>query len=257
MGLKIAVSGKGGVGKTTFSALVARALARRGMRVIAVDADPVTNLGAALGIPEDGMPTPISQMKDLILERTGAQPGTFGGYFKMNPRVDDIPDAYSAAGQEGVRLLVMGSVEKGGGGCICPESVLLKNLIQHLLLQEQDVVIMDMEAGVEHLGRATSRAVNVLVVVVDPGARSHFAARRIKTLAADIGLGRVMAVGNRTRNAEDEAALREALDGFEFLGFIPEDDRIREADRSGALPFPDIASAPAQLHAIVDKLLKL
>jgi CO dehydrogenase maturation factor len=255
MGIKIAISGKGGVGKTTLSALLARALAHRGKRVIAVDADPVTNLGASLGLPEDKMPTPISELKDLIMERTGAQPGTFGGYFKMNPRVDDIPEKFAAESPSGVKLLVMGTVEKGGSGCVCPESVLLKNLIQHLLLSQDDAVIMDMEAGVEHLGRATSRAVNVLLVVVDAGSRSHYAARKIRELAADLGVTRIKVIGNRIRSPEERESLKKAMAGFDIIGFMPEDDTIREADRRGDLAYPDITDAPAELTKIVDRVL--
>lgn len=257
MGLKIAVSGKGGVGKTTISALIARALTGKGKRVIAVDADPVTNLGASLGIPEDNWPTPISELKDLIFKRTGAQPGTFGGYFKMNPKVDDIPDRYAAENTGGVKLLVMGTVEKGGSGCVCPESVLLKNLIQHLLLSKDDAVIMDMEAGIEHLGRATSRAVDVLIVVVDAGARSHYAARKIRELAGDLGLSNIKIIGNRIRNLEEKEALKKAMSDFEFLGFLPEDENVREADRSSTMPYCDIDSAPEELMEIVDNLLNI
>jgi len=255
MGIKIAISGKGGVGKTTLSALLARALAHRGKRVIAVDADPVTNLGASLGVPESSMPTPISELKELIMERTGAQPGTFGGYFKMNPRVDDIPDRYAAESPSGVKLLVMGTVEKGGSGCVCPESVLLKNLIQHLLLSQDDAVIMDMEAGVEHLGRATSRAVNVLLVIVDAGSRSHYAARKIRDLAADLGVTNIKVIGNRIRSAEEREALEEAMGDFDIIGCMPEDEAIRDADRRAALPYPDISQAPAELMEIVEKVL--
>jgi len=256
MGLKVALSGKGGVGKTTLAALIARALARRGMRVIAVDADPVANLGAALGVPEDRLPRPIAGMRELILDRTGAAPGSFGGFFKMNPQVEDIPERFSVR-QDGVTLLVMGSVEKGGGGCVCPESVLLKSLVQHLVLEREDAVVMDMEAGIEHLGRATARAVDLLVAVVDPGARSHFAARRIAELAADIGIVRVAAIGNRTSAPEEEEALRRALPGFAFLGFYPADGNVAAADRRGAVAYPDLSACPGQLWGIVDGLLGL
>jgi len=256
MGIKIAVSGKGGVGKTTLAALVSRVLARRGMRVIAVDADPVANLGAALGIAADAAPTPISELKEIIAERTGAQPGTFGGFFRMNPKVDDIPDRCTLR-IDGIRLIVMGTVEKGGSGCVCPESVLLKSLVQHLLLSEDDAVVMDMEAGIEHLGRATARAVDVLVIVVDPGARSHAAARKIGELAADIGIATVRVVGNRVRGERERGAIASALPGFDILGFLPEDDAVREADRCGTLPYPDLSAAPKELDDIVDALLKL
>ena len=155
--MKLAITGKGGVGKTTLASLLARVFASQGRTVLAIDADPDANLAAALGYaPEEfSKITPVSEMSELIEERTGAKPGTTGGYFKINPRVDDIPDRFSAR-RNGVKLLVMGGVKKGGGGCICPESVLLRSLVNHLILYEKDVVIMDMEAGIEPLGRATA-----------------------------------------------------------------------------------------------------
>jgi CO dehydrogenase maturation factor len=253
MSLKLAISGKGGVGKTTLAALISRTLAARGSTVVAIDADPVPNLGAALGLPEDKWPEPISELRDLIAERTGTQPGTFGGVFKMNPRVDDIPERYGVDAQ-GVKLLTMGSVEKGGSGCVCPESVLLKALVQNLVIQRDEVVVMDMEAGVEHLGRATSRYVDLLLIVVDPGARSHAAARRIKALADDLKIPRVAIVGNRVRNPSDEEAIRRNLEGLEIIGFVPMDEAFMEADREGALPYPDPADIPQSIREIATGL---
>jgi CO dehydrogenase maturation factor len=252
--LKVAIGGKGGVGKTTIAALIARHLAKAGKRVIAVDADPVANLAAALGIPEDPPITPISELRELIAERTGAKPGTYGGFFSLTPRVDDLPDRFSRE-RDGVRLLVSGTLKEGGTGCFCPESAVLKALMTHLILYRDDALVMDMEAGVEHIGRATTRAMNRLIVVVDPGARSQAAARKIRTLAADIGLNRVSVVINRVRDSLDEEAARNALSDFDVLGAIRFDDRVAAADRAGTRPFDDLADAPPQFAAIVAALL--
>ncbi|MDI7266526.1 MAG: AAA family ATPase [Myxococcota bacterium] len=252
MGLKLAISGKGGVGKTTVAALLARSFAARGRRVVAIDADPVPNLAAALGIPPDVRAEPIAAMRELIAERTGAAPGTFGGLFKMNPTVDDIPERF-AVERDGVRLLVMGTVDRGGKGCVCPESVLLRALVQHLLLGRDDVVVMDMEAGVEHLGRATASAVDRLLIVVDPGTRSREAARAIRKLAADIGL-RAALVANRVRDEEDLRRIREALPDLDVIGSLPADERILTADREGTRPYEDLSTAPAALAALVGAL---
>lgn len=181
MGLKLAIGGKGGVGKTTITSLLARCIADidQNNRVIAIDADPVTNLATALGISENPPITPVSELSELIAERTGAKPGTIGGFFTLNPKVDDIPERFSRE-RDGVKLLVMGTVKKGGSGCICPESTILKALMNHLVLARKDIVIMDMEAGVEHLGRATSGSVDALVAVVNPGQRSRILCRENK-----------------------------------------------------------------------------
>lgn len=257
MGLKIAVGGKGGVGKTTVTALLARCLAADGgNKVIAIDADPVANLAAALGIPEDQPITPISQLTELIAERTGAKPGTMGGFFTLNPKVDDIPERFSRT-RDDVRLLVMGTVQSGGSGCICPESTILKALMNHLVLFRDDIVIMDMEAGVEHLGRATSGSVDALIVVVNPGARSRAAADKIRKLGTDIGIKRIIVLGNRVRNEEDRELIRSSLSDFEILGFLPEQEEIVAADRGGLRPYDDLATAPPELFAIVKKLMDL
>jgi CO dehydrogenase maturation factor len=238
--LKIAVSGKGGVGKTTLSAFLAKWFAQQHKNVLAIDADPDANLGHALGVPNASEIIPISQMKELVAERTESTPGSFGGFFKMNPKVDDLPEKVAWPCGDGIRLMVMGGVKKGGMGCVCPESVLLKNLVQHLVLRRDEVVVMDMEAGIEHLGRATSRAVDYLIVVVEPGQRSMATASRIKELAQDIGLTHVVLVGNKIRNDRDKDFLLNHLSGFEFLGFVPYDAQIIEADIRGG--FPDIIS---------------
>lgn len=256
MSLKLAFGGKGGVGKTTLTALIARIIAREGKKVIAIDADPVSNLASALGIPEEVEITPIAQLSDLIAERTGAKPGTMGGFFTLNPKVDDIPDRFSHE-RDGVKLLVMGTVQKGGSGCICPESTILKALMMHLVLQRDEVVVMDMEAGVEHLGRATTSSVNALVTVVNPGKRSRVAALQIRKLAQELGIKRVLVIGNRVRTPEDRQMIEESLRDFEILGFVPELGEVAECDRSGARPFEEIDAVPEALREIALKLMRL
>jgi len=257
LSLKVAIGGKGGVGKTTITALLARCLASQEQnKVIAIDADPVANLAAGLGIPEDIPITPIAQLSDLIAERTGAKPGTMGGFFTINPKVDDIPERFSLE-KDNVKLLVMGTVQSGGSGCICPESTILKALMMHLVLYRNEIVIMDMEAGVEHLGRATSGSVDALLIVVNPGARSRSAAAKIKTLGTDLGIKRILILGNRVCGPEDESLIRNSLPDFEFIGFIPDMDEIIKADRDGRRPFENINDAPKELFSIAEKLVSL
>jgi len=230
--MKIAISGKGGVGKTTLVSLLSKVFAEAGYSVLAIDADPNSNLAATLGIPNPDDLTPISEMEALIEERTGAKPGKSGGFFKLNPKVDDLPEKY-ALKYNGVRLMVMGRIKQGGTGCYCPENALLQALVTHLLLGRDEVVIMDMEAGVEHLGRATAKAVDRLIVVVEPGRRSVETARRIKKLAEEIGLHNIAAVGSKIRSQSERDFLTSSLPDFEFLGFIPYDQAIVDADLAG------------------------
>lgn len=244
--MKIAITGKGGVGKTTLTALLAYAYAERGFTVLAIDADPSPCLGSALGFPEDliaGL-TPIAEMDELIYERTGAQRGTVGGFFKLNPQVDDIPDRFSTD-HRGIRLLELGAVKMGGSGCICPESTILRALVTHILLRRDEVVLLDMYAGVEHLGRGTADAVDALLIVVEPTARSLGTAEQIKALAGDLRLTRLYLVGSKVQSEEDQAFIRDHSPGLPVLGFLPIDPGVRQADRTGA-PVFDIAPALAQ-----------
>ncbi len=258
MSLKLAFGGKGGVGKTTVTSLIARTIAAldKETSVIAIDADPVANLAASLGIDETKPITPVAELSDLIAERTGAEPGTMGGFFTLNPKVDDIPDRFSIE-KDGVKLLVMGTVQQGGSGCICPESTILKALMNHLVLGRNEVVVMDMEAGVEHLGRATSGSVDALVVVVNPGARSRKAADKIRQLGQDIGIKNIIILGNRVTSDEDKKLIQESMSDYEILGFLPELDEIVQSDRDGSRPFDDISTIPDELKQIAEKLMAL
>ena len=252
--MKIAFSGKGGVGKTTLAAIIIRQLAEKGFTVLAIDADPDANLGQALGMDGWEKITPISQMRRLIAERTESKPGSYGTFFKLNPKVDDLPDELSLA-QNGVKLMVLGGVESGGSGCICPESTMLKALVTNLLLYRDEHLVMDMEAGVEHLGRATAGAVDRLIVVVEPGRRSLETARHIRKLAGDIGLTKLAVVGNKVRSETDREFLEKTLNGFEFLGFLPYDEEVIEADLAGASLYDRQTPVRKEAERIADKLL--
>lgn len=251
--MKLAVSGKGGVGKTTFAALLIRTLSRQGKHVLAIDADPDANLASAVGVPDADRIVPIAEMKDLIFERTEAKPGTIGGFFKLNPKVDDLPDALSAR-LENIKLMRLGGVKKGGSGCICPESTLLKALITHVVLARNEVVVMDMEAGIEHLGRATARAVDRLFVVVEPGRRSIDTATHIKQLAAQIGIDQIAVIGNKVRSQSDADFLKRHLSDFEFMGFMPYDEALIEADLKGISPFDVNSAAVDAVRKIIDRI---
>jgi CO dehydrogenase maturation factor len=194
-------------------------------------------------------------MKDLIADRTGAQPGSIGGYFKLNPRVDDIPEKICRE-RNGIRLVVMGTVKAGGAGCICPESALLRALLQHLILERNEAVIIDMEAGVEHLGRATAGSVDRMLVVVEPGQRSLAAARMIRKLAADIGLSRIGIVANKVRGESDLEVIKNSLREFELLGWLPHDTAVIEADLAGRPVSLDLPGFRKQVGSIMDKLGK-
>lgn len=232
--MKLAISGKGGVGKTTLAALIAQVYADAGRQVLVADADPSPCLAGALGFPTDlrAQLHPISEMDALIEERTGAKPGSIGGFFTLNPRVDDIPERFSVE-HRGVRLLEMGSVDIGGSGCICPESAMLKTLFTHLLFRKDDILIMDMYAGVEHLGRATVDFVDAMIIMVEPTRRSLGTATQIKQLANDIGLTRLWLVGNKIRNPEELEFLEKETPGLPILGSLPVDLGVQEADRLG------------------------
>lgn len=256
--MKLAISGKGGVGKTTLTALLAQAYADAGRQVLAVDADPSPCLAGALGFPVEkrAQLRPIAEMDELIEERTGAKPGTLGGFFTLNPRVDDIPERFSVV-HRGVRLLEMGSVEIGGSGCICPESAMLKTLFTHLLLRSDDVLLLDMYAGVEHLGRATVDFVDAMLIVAEPTRRSLGTAAQIKKLANNIGLQRLYLVGNKVRNDEEARFLENETPDLPVLGYLPADLKVQEADRLGIPVYDYVESLKAAAQHIIASLNEL
>lgn len=252
MSMKIAITGKGGTGKTTLAALLARTLAAAGHPVIAVDADPDANLASALGLVPEDVPEPMSRMKELIRERTESKNG-YGAYFKINPDVRDLPEKYSRM-VDGVRLLVLGGVSTGGSGCICPESALLKALVTHLLLRPNETIILDMEAGIEHLGRATAEAVSMMIVVIEPGQRSIQTAHTIRKLADEIHIPHLGVVINKVPNALDLGMLTSHLDGIPLLGTMSFDPSIAQADLEGRSPFTGCAPQTTELEAILNAI---
>ena len=253
--MKIAITGKGGVGKTTLSSLLAQLYAQRGRQVLAIDADPAGNLATALGFPTDLEESiaPIADMEDLIYERTGAKPGQGGGWFRLNPRVDDIPERFSAE-HRGVRLLQLGTVKKGGSGCMCPEGALLRALVTHLLLGRRDVVILDMEAGIEHLGRGTARAVDAFIIVVEPGKRSLDTARMIRDLAHEINVPRLYLVGNKVRKDSDRQFIEAHSPDLPVLGFLSQSPEAIEADLRGEAAFDLAPALVEEARSILAKL---
>lgn len=251
--MKIAVTGKGGVGKTTIAALMARMLHEAGHKVLAIDADPDMNLAAVLGVPANVPITPIVELKELIAERTGTEPDRPAPLFKMNPRVDDIPDAYCVE-HEGLKLMVMGTVKKGGGGCACPENTFLKALLGHLVVQREEWVVLDMEAGIEHLGRGTATGVDRMLVVVEPNRTSIATACRIKKLSEDIGLKDVFVVGNKVQGERDKDFVRDNTEGFEVVGFIDHAETVREVSAGNGSLFTLAGPVIDQIQQIMAKL---
>jgi CO dehydrogenase maturation factor len=253
--IKLAVTGKGGVGKTTVSSLLCKAFIDSGYSVLAVDADPDANLATAIGFKEEIDIPPLTEMKELIEERTGAKPGSVGSFFKLNPKVDDLPEKLWKE-KNGIKLLRMGTVKKGGGGCICPESAMLKTMVQNLLLFRKEAVIMDMEAGIEHLGRSTAQAVNPLIVVVEPGKRSMETARQIKSLAKDIKLVNIAIIANKVRSQHCVDFLKKEAGDIPILGFLPFKDDILKADMESLPPWEVCPEALEIIKEIAKKLVE-
>jgi CO dehydrogenase maturation factor len=256
--MKIAVTGKGGVGKTTIASLLSHLYSSEGKKVIAVDADPDANLATALGIPKREIEKvkPIAEMSELVEERTGAKPGTSGGIFKINPRVDDIPEGFGYT-VSNITLLVMGKSKFAASGCYCPEHALLRRLLKHLIVERDEVVIVDMEAGIEHLTRGTAEGVDAFIVVVEPGQRSLQTALHVKGLATELGVSRVFVVANKVRNEQDVDFIRNNISDIEFLGKMSFNDSIMESDIQGLPSYKASEHSVEEAEKIKENLEKL
>jgi len=223
--LKIAISGKGGVGKTTFAANLARWLSHKGVTVLAVDADPDASLGTVMGISEEVLAElkPIVDMKELIEERMGGS----GAFFPLNPNVDDILDDYCVS-LGTLRFFRMGNIKGGGTSCYCKENSFLQALVNSLILGEQDTVILDMGAGIEQLTRGTAQGVDVLVIVTEPSKVSVQTVKVIQKLALELGIPRVVVIGNKVRNLKEENFLRDHFPAEQLIGIIPYSEELLE-----------------------------
>jgi CO dehydrogenase maturation factor len=251
--MKIALTGKGGVGKSTLAVMIARVVRDQSNKVVAIDADPDMNLATLFDISTEREITPIVEMKELIAERTGTEVGQPAPFFTMNPKVDDIPEKHWVD-QNGIKLLVMGTVQRGGGGCACPENAFLKSLLGHMMIARQEWVILDMEAGIEHLGRGTALGVDYMLVVVEPNRTSTETAHRIQKLAADIGIKKVRVVGNKVSTTSDQDLIRKACEGLEILGFLPLSEQIRQIS-TGEISLEQVDEQTLDpVHALVKRL---
>lgn len=256
--MKIAITGKGGVGKTTLASILSHIYSSEAKKVIAVDADPDANLAAAVGVPKDEIAKikPIAEMADLVEERTGAKPGASGGIFKINPKVDDIPEGFGYQ-LNGILLLEMGKSKFAASGCYCPEHALLRRLLKHLIVERDEIIIVDMEAGIEHLTRGTAEAVDAFIVVVEPGQRSLQTALTIKKLAMELGVKRVFVVANKVRNNEDLQFIKNNLADMTLLGKISMNESIVESDISGLPSYQASAQAVEEVREIKKNLEKM
>jgi len=251
--MKLAVTGKGGVGKTSFVALAARVLRDKGHKVLLIDADPDMNLATVIGVPSNTKITPIVELKELIAERTGVQVGTPAPFFKLNPKVDDIPDRF-CLNHNGLKLIVMGTVKKGGGGCACPENAFLKSLLSYLVVARDEWVLLDMEAGIEHLGRGTAIGVDHMIVIVEPNLTSIETAQRIKKLSKDIGIKSLHIVGNKIQTFNEKNFLESKLESFDILGFIDFSSIIKKLSLNIISPVDIDKEQLTQIEKIIEEL---
>lgn len=253
---KIAIGGKGGVGKTTVSAIWAQLIAHDGFDVLAIDADPNPNLASAFGIVPEQTPEPLIKMKDLIAERTGTQKDAIGAYFKLNPKVSDLPEQYWYE-TNGIKILVLGAITQAGGGCACPEGAFLKALLTHTILQREEVVLVDLAAGVEFMGRASVQGIDALVLIVEPGSRSIETTIHMAQMAIKLGIKRVGAIANKITEAQQIEFIRSQLSDITLLGALKYSRHLQQADLNRAAVFGADAEITAELKRAKDRLAKI
>jgi len=230
--MKIAVTGKGGVGKSTIAAMLAHLAVSTGKNVLAIDSDPDANLAFSLGISikDIGEIVPLTSRTELIEERTGAKLREFGQIFKLNPNVSDIADKFGYRFRD-INLVVFGAIEGGGSGCACPENVFLRNLLSNIIVQREEFVIVDMEAGIEHLGRSTAKSVDLMLAVVEPTPQSIETAKSVRHLAREIGVKKVSIIGNKINSNTDKEFISGKMDDFEVIGYILYSETVKNCDR--------------------------
>ena len=255
-GVKIAIGGKGGVGKTTVCAVLAQLFAEDGFEVLAIDADPNTCLGSALGLPLEVSPEPLIEMKELIGERTGTGKEAVGAYFRLNPKVSDLPEKYCLEVNK-LKLLVLGGIEHGGAGCACPEGAFLKALLGHTILQRQEIVLVDLAAGVEFMGRASIQGIDALIVVVEPGSRSIETAMKIARMGKELGVKHVAAVVNKITEESQVEQIEAQLKRIPVLADIKYYAEVQEADLERKDVFKSSSHLAEQLKIAKKGLMNL
>ncbi len=257
--MKIAVSGKGGVGKTFIAGVLAHFFAKKGFKALAIDADPTPNLALTLGIPleETKKIVPISENKQLVESKTQS---SFPGVYNLSFSVEDIIDKFSVRSPYGINLLVMGTVRSAGTGCMCPANAVVRALLHHLLVKRDEVVVMDMEAGIEHMGRGTAEHVEVMLIVSDPSLKSLETARKLYNLAKEAGIKKSFIVGNKVANSAEKDLIYKFVssNGMQLLGLIPHDKLILKADMEGESPlkYADTSKGIRSIHELGKVLLE-
>jgi len=257
--VKIAVSGKGGVGKTFVAGVLADFFAKKGFKVLAIDADPSPNLALTLGIPLDeaNKIVPVSENSQLLESKTRTN---YEGVYRLSFTVDDIVEKFGVKSPYGMNLLVMGTVRSAGAGCTCPANAVIRALLRHLIVERDEVVVMDMEAGVEHMGRGTAKHVDTMLIVADSSLKSLETAKKIYRLATEAGIKKAFMVGNKVRDSSEGEMIQRfaAKNKISILALVPHDETTLKADREGETPlkYTEDSKGIATIQKIGEKLLE-